>query len=103
MAVANPRRAQKNEQIRAAAAELFLKNGFAATSMDAITAAAGISKETLYRYYDTKASLFADVLGQLIAEPAPEHPGREGLAVRTRSDLEKLLITATERYLERVL
>lgn len=108
MAVANPRRAQKNEQIRAAAAELFLRNGFAATSMDAITAAAGISKETLYRYYDTKASLFADVLRQLIAEPAPEHPpdrsaGAAAPVVRTRNDLERVLINAMQRYLERVL
>jgi len=39
--------------------------------MDAVTAAAGVSKQTLYRYYETKATLFADVLGQLIAEPGP--------------------------------
>ena len=103
MAIANPRRIQKNDQIRAAAAALFLKNGFAGTSMDAITAAAGISKETLYRYYDTKASLFADVLRQLISDPEPERPAGAGPVVRTRDDLEKVLIAATQRYLERVL
>lgn len=103
MVIANSRQIQKKDQIRAAAAELFLKNGFAGTSMDAITAAAGISKETLYRYYDTKASLFADVLGQLISDPSPERPARAGPVLRTRDDLEKVLIAATQRYLERVL
>jgi TetR/AcrR family transcriptional regulator, mexJK operon transcriptional repressor len=69
MIAKTPRQAAKREQIRSAARDLFLKNGYAQTSMDAVTAAAGISKETLYRYYETKADLFADVLGQLIARP----------------------------------
>lgn len=104
MTIRAPSRTPKQEQIRAAAADLFLKKGFAATSMDAITATAGISKETLYRYYDTKASLFADVLRQLIAEPVPVDSGRSRpLLVRTSDDLERLLIAATERYLQRVL
>lgn len=97
-------RSGKKDQIRVAAAELFLAKGFAGTSMDAVTSTAGISKETLYRYYDTKAALFADVLRQLIAEPVLNDPGRSRPPlVSTTNDLEKVLISATERYLERVL
>ena len=70
--IATQRRQEaKREQIRTAAQQLFLDKGFGETSMDSVTAAAGVSKQTLYRYYETKAVLFADVLGQLIAEPGP--------------------------------
>jgi TetR/AcrR family transcriptional regulator, mexJK operon transcriptional repressor len=95
------RQAGKREQIRTAAAGLFLAHGFAGTSMDAVTSAAGISKETLYRYYESKAVLFADVLGQLIAEPPRPSPGPP--VVRTRGDLEAVLIRGSQRYLARVM
>jgi TetR/AcrR family transcriptional repressor of mexJK operon len=74
-----PRASAKREQIRAAAQQLFLRHGFEATTMDAITATAGISKQTLYRYYPGKEALFADILdaltlrrGQEVAWPPPE-------------------------------
>ncbi|HSR22905.1 MAG TPA: TetR/AcrR family transcriptional regulator [Candidatus Eisenbacteria bacterium] len=104
MAFETARQEAKREQIRSAAAALFLGHGFAETSMDAVTEAAGVSKQTLYRYYENKAALFADVLGQLIAEPAgqaAEHV--DGTAPRTESQLEALLVSGSERYLARVL
>jgi len=97
------RREAKREQIRAAAGELFLSEGYAGTSMDAVTAAAGISKETLYRYYESKAALFADVLGQLIAEPPQAMPTSQKGVVRRLPDLEDLLIAESDRYLARLL
>ena len=71
--------------------------------MDAVTAAAGVSKETLYHHYENKAALFADVLGQLISEPRIEVAGRRRHAPRDAAGLEALLVAATERYLTRVL
>lgn len=56
------RRRAKREQIAAAARRLFLTQGFAGTSMDAVTAEAGVSKQTLYRYFPTKVALLADIL-----------------------------------------
>ena len=67
-----PHTQQKREQILAAAKRLFLQHGFTATSTDAIKAEAGISKETLYRYYPSKEALFADVLRQLTLEHLPQ-------------------------------
>jgi TetR/AcrR family transcriptional repressor of mexJK operon len=55
----------KREQMRAAAQRLFLQRGFSDTSVDAIAAEAGVSKQTLYSYYANKEDLFADVLRQL--------------------------------------
>jgi len=65
----NTRTQQTRERLRAAAHRLFLRQGYLATSIDAILAEAGISsKETLYRHYANKEALFADVLSHLTME-----------------------------------
>ncbi len=56
------RKAAKRDQITSAARRLFLSQGFNGTSMDAVTAEAGVSKQTLYAYFPTKTDLLADVL-----------------------------------------
>jgi TetR/AcrR family transcriptional repressor of mexJK operon len=104
MIAAQRRQEAKREQIRTGAQQLFLDKGFGETSMDAVTAAAGVSKQTLYRYYETKAALFADVLRQLIAEPGPlvtERP--EGSRLRTKANLKSLLTNLSQDYLARIL
>jgi TetR/AcrR family transcriptional regulator, mexJK operon transcriptional repressor len=65
----NRRPQQTRERLRAAAHLLFLRQGYLATSIDAILAEAGISsKETLYRHYANKEALFVDVLSHLTME-----------------------------------
>jgi len=60
---------QTRARIRAAARRLFLQQGYQATRMDAIRVAAGVaSKETLYRHYPSKETLFIDVMGHLTME-----------------------------------
>ncbi len=59
---ADKRAAAKRAQISAAARAVFLERGYAGTSMDAVTAAAGVSKQTLYSYFPSKALLFRDFL-----------------------------------------
>lgn len=44
----SPRAQAKRRQITDAARALFLSQGFARTSMDAVTAEAGVSNQTLY-------------------------------------------------------
>jgi TetR/AcrR family transcriptional repressor of mexJK operon len=63
-----PRMQAKRDLIRNAARRLFLKQGFANTSTDAITAEAGVSKQTLYAYYSSKEELLADVLRSMVAD-----------------------------------
>src|SRR5215470_6160266 len=63
------RKQHTQERLRAAAHRLFLRQGYQATSIDAILVEAGISsKETLYRYYSSKEALFVDVLSHLTME-----------------------------------
>ncbi|MEM6449787.1 MAG: TetR/AcrR family transcriptional regulator [Cyanobacteria bacterium P01_D01_bin.105] len=55
----------KTAAIIEGAMQEFLANGYAATSMDKVAAAAGVSKATVYSHFQDKASLFAAIVGQL--------------------------------------
>lgn len=61
----SPRAQAKRQQITDAARSLFLAQGFARTSMDAITAEAGVSKQTLYAYFPSKDALLLAILDDL--------------------------------------
>lgn len=60
-----PRRRRKEarpSELVAAALELFVDRGFAATRLDDVAARAGVSKGTLYLYFDSKEALFKAVV-----------------------------------------
>jgi TetR/AcrR family transcriptional repressor of mexJK operon len=69
----SPRAQSKQAQIRDGARRVFLANGFAGTGTDAITAEAGVSKQTLYVYYRTKEDLFVAVLRAIVGELPDVH------------------------------
>jgi len=48
-------RAQRREQILAAATHAFARAGFADTSLDDVAAEAGVTRVILYRHFDSKA------------------------------------------------
>ncbi len=56
---------KKGKDIVLAAIQLFLNQGYAATSMDRIAAHAGVTKQTVYRYFPSKEELFGAVLTQV--------------------------------------
>ncbi|WHO38187.1 TetR/AcrR family transcriptional regulator [Sphingobium sp. AP49] len=56
------RRLDRREAILAVAAQHFLENGYAATSMSGIAAILGGSKGTLWNYFPSKEELFRAVL-----------------------------------------
>lgn len=88
-----PRAIAKRAQIREAAQALFLRHGFEGTTMDAVTAAAGISKQTLYRYYPSKEALFADILDQMTMQRSgtTPWPAPPTWSVATRGGFEAVL------------
>jgi AcrR family transcriptional regulator len=64
--VGKPRRdPARREAIVHAAAEVFAHAGYAATSVDDIAAAAGITKLIVYRHFDAKETLYRAVLEQV--------------------------------------
>jgi TetR/AcrR family transcriptional repressor of mexJK operon len=68
------------ERILDVATELFLTQGYGATSIEAVASRAGISKRTFYHRFDGKAELFAAVVHRIIQRlrPPPEVPLVEG-------------------------
>jgi AcrR family transcriptional regulator len=57
-----------NEELLDTALDLFLENGFERTSIDAITAAAGMAKRTVYARYGDKLTLFKAAIRRAIEE-----------------------------------
>jgi AcrR family transcriptional regulator len=62
------RSARKRGSIVQAAREVFMEQGYAGASMDAIAAAAGVSKPTVYNHFADKQQLFAQMLSDTIDE-----------------------------------
>lgn len=52
----------KRRQILKGARIIFLRDGFERASMDEITLAAGVSKGTIYAYFDSKVALFESLI-----------------------------------------
>jgi TetR/AcrR family transcriptional repressor of mexJK operon len=59
---------QKQVTIVQAALNLFLEQGYAATSMDTVASLAGVTKQTIYRYYPSKEELFTAVMEKIRAD-----------------------------------
>jgi TetR/AcrR family transcriptional regulator, cholesterol catabolism regulator len=64
VAVQQQRDQSGRDRITDAAAELFVRNGYAQTSLRDIAAAVGIKAGSIYYHFDSKEALFADILQQ---------------------------------------
>jgi len=53
---------KRRTELAGVAEQLFLKHGFAETTMQMIASEAGGSKETLYRHFASKEALFAELI-----------------------------------------
>lgn len=59
------RSAQKRRAILDAATEVFLQKGYLATNMDEIAARAGVSKQTVYKNFPSKETLFVEIVSSV--------------------------------------
>lgn len=66
------KREDKASQIALTALELFAQKGYAATSVEQISAAAGIGKSTVYDYFKTKEDLFVAAIFRCTEEWSKE-------------------------------
>ena len=65
----------KTDEIEAAAARLFIEQGYDATSMTMIATAANVAPNTLYWYYKSKDDMLIAVLNRLFAAGVAELHG----------------------------
>jgi len=85
-----PRSAQSHQAILQAALELLAEVGFAAMSMDAIAARAGVGKTTIYRRYASKEELVADAIENIREEIVIPDTGN------LQSDIDTLIQNAAQ-------
>ena len=79
---ASLRRRRKDErpsELVAAALDLFVERGFAATRLDDVAARAGVSKGTLYLYFESKEALFKAVIEATVRDWSDEAAGENHL------------------------
>ena len=96
MSIATPLRKRRKEarpsELMAAALGLFVEKGFAATRLEDVAQRAGVSKGTLYLYFDSKEALFKSVIQEGVVPIVVEG---EAIAARHEGSafelLEKLL------------
>jgi AcrR family transcriptional regulator len=62
------RKDARPQELLAAALELFVDRGFAATRLEDVARAAGVSKGTLYLYFENKQDLFKAVVRDTIVQ-----------------------------------
>jgi AcrR family transcriptional regulator len=62
------RTARKRRAILQAATEVFLRNGYLGASMDEVAARAAVSKQTVYKQFEDKEHLFAEIILGTTAE-----------------------------------
>jgi len=60
------RKEARPKELMTAALEAFVEHGFAATKLDEVARKAGVSKGTLYLYFDSKEELFKAVVRETI-------------------------------------
>ena len=88
----------KYRQIMDGARSVFLKDGFDAASMNEIARVAGVSKGTLYVYFDSKEALFET----LIREEKREQAEQTCRFDHSNHDVETTLREFGERLLDRM-
>ncbi|MVA98202.1 TetR family transcriptional regulator [Nitratireductor sp. CAU 1489] len=86
-ATSTSRSAQKRRAILDAATEVFLKCGYPGASMDEIAAMSSVSKQTVYKHFESKEALFVDIVtgmtdaaGDMVHDRTPVFDGDDGLA-----------------------
>lgn len=87
MKINKTNRMRKQDAILGAAIRLFLKHGYADTTMDAIALEAGHTKQTLYAYFPSKDDLFT----RMIVYLCETHTPKKANLFPTRKSFEQLL------------
>ncbi len=86
------RKDARPSELASAALELFVERGFAATRLDDVAKRAGVSKGTLYLYFDSKDELFKAIVREGIVPRFVEFEERMRSYEGSSADLMRLLV-----------
>ena len=89
-------RAERQEAILRGAARAFAHSGYAATSMEDVAAASGITKLIVYRHFDSKEDLYRAVLERVSDRLTEEFLTRMSRVERRGVGARSMLVVARE-------
>jgi AcrR family transcriptional regulator len=93
---------RKRAAILGAATTVFLRNGYVGTSMDEIAALAAVSKQTVYKHFADKESLFSEIVVSTVNGISdPNH--EEVVALEDADDVAAALRGFARRQVRRVM
>lgn len=90
----------KVEQILQGAMQEFLVHGYAGTSMDKVAASGGVSKATVYSYFQDKEGLFKALVERLAVERFQSVFGTNKLVGEPKKVLHELAVKALNQMLK---
>lgn len=93
------RKDQRPSEILTAALECFVESGFAATRLDEVARKAGVSKGTVYLYYDNKEALLRAVVQEMVV---PEIEHFEAMVANYQGTAESLLRELMSTWWKRI-
>ena len=100
--MARPRAATYDDQraqILKAAAQVFARRGYTAATMNEVAAASGVSKATLYHYFNDKHALLEDIVRSHVARlERLVEPVADDLVVVAADDLRDLIRRFMQAY-----
>lgn len=94
------RKENRPAEILAAALKTFSNKGYAATKLDVVAKEAGVSKGTLYLYFDSKEALFKAVVTEFVL---PQIAKAEAQAVNFTGSIKELMFKLLEQWRVNVL
>jgi len=95
---ATPEYTPKQEAILQGAMQVFLRLGYAGTSMDRVAAEAGVSKQTIYSHFQDKQGLFTALMERMTIRRFQTMLGGETL----QGDPETLMRQFAEGFLNKI-
>ena len=94
------RKEARPAEILAAALKIYTSRGFAATRLEEVAKMAGISKGTLYLYFESKEALFKAVISEFVV---PQIARAEEAAADYQGSIKELMLQLTEQWKTNVL
>jgi AcrR family transcriptional regulator len=98
-----PGRPEKRQAIIEAAQRVFLRHGYTDTSVDAIAAESGVSKQTIYNHFGDKKNLFLAVINEARTDVARTGQQRFEAEIKEVGDLEVDLRAAAMLWIDLML
>jgi AcrR family transcriptional regulator len=97
-------RQRKHYDMLAAARAIFLRSGYVSASMDEVAAVSQVSKQTVYKHFGSKESLFIEVVGSMTTAAGDGvHDANPASGACAPEDIPEYLAAYASRQLRAVL